>query len=61
MAPRTAPPVVLDLDNDPIDPDHGEAWEAEIDRRIADVREGRVETVAVEDVLARIRAKHGWA
>ncbi len=60
MAP---PPVAAlplpDVDDEEADADHGEAWEAEIDRRIADVREGRVETIAWEDVQAKIEAMLG--
>ncbi len=38
------------------DADHGEAWEAELDRRIADVREGRVECIPWDEVQAKARA-----
>ena len=43
-------------DDDPLDEpfEQGDAWEQEIDRRIADVREGRVELVEYEDVMAEI-------
>jgi putative addiction module component (TIGR02574 family) len=44
-------PADLDLDHD-----HGEAWEREIDRRMEDVREGRVETIPAEQVFAEIDA-----
>ena len=56
MAPRTAPPAVPDPDDEAADPDHDEAWEAELDRRIADVREGRVQLVPWEEVQAKARA-----
>jgi predicted transcriptional regulator len=48
-ARKTAPDEHLD---DPLE--HGDAWEQEIDRRIADVREGRVELLEHEDVMADI-------
>lgn len=41
----------LDVD-EPLE--HGDALEQEIDRRIADVREGRVELLEHEDVMAEI-------
>lgn len=56
MAPRTAPPALPDLDDEAADPDHGEAWDRELDRRIADVREGRVQCKPADQVTAEIRA-----
>jgi putative addiction module component (TIGR02574 family) len=57
MAP---PATVLPLpdvdDEEEADADHDEAWDAELDRRIADVREGRVECIPVEEVFADIDA-----
>jgi hypothetical protein len=58
MAPPPAAALPLpdvDLDEE-ADADHGEAWEAELDRRIADVREGRVKCVSLEDAFARLDA-----
>jgi len=49
-APASSPaeePADLDLD-------HGEAWEREIDRRMAEVRTGQVETIPAEAVFAEI-------
>lgn len=43
-------------ENESTDPDWEEAWEAELDRRIADVREGRVQLIAVEETLAKLDA-----
>jgi hypothetical protein len=37
--------------------DHGEEWEAEIDRRMEDVRSGRVELIPAEQVFAELDAK----
>ena len=57
MAPPSAAALSLpDVDDEEVDADRDEAWEAELDRRIADVREGRVETVAWEDVQVKIEA-----
>lgn len=63
MAPPPAAALPLpDLDDDdaPADPGWEDAWNAELDRRIADVREGRVECVPWEEVQASIRARYGW-
>lgn len=40
--------------------EHGDEWEAEIDRRIQDVRSGRVKMIPIEEVEAEFRAKYGW-
>ncbi len=40
----------------PMDPDWEAAWTKEIDRRIADIREGRVALVDGKDVFAEARA-----
>lgn len=39
--------------------DVGEYWEAEIQRRIADVDAGRVQTVPAEDVFERLERRFG--
>ena len=49
------PPPELD-DDEEADADLDEAWDAELDRRIADVREGRVKLIPLEEVQADIRA-----
>jgi putative addiction module component (TIGR02574 family) len=60
-AARSLPPVDHDEDGDaPADSGWDDAWDAELDRRIADVREGRVECIPWEEVQASIRARHGW-
>lgn len=56
-AAHSEPPVDLDADDDaPMDPGWEDAWEAELGRRIADVREGRVRLVPWEETQARARA-----
>jgi putative addiction module component (TIGR02574 family) len=47
---------LADVDDEEADADHDEAWEAELDRRIADVREGRVQLVSEDQVFARLDA-----
>jgi putative addiction module component (TIGR02574 family) len=42
-------------DAEPLDP----AWEAEIERRIEDVRSGKVKMVPHEEAMARIRSRLG--
>lgn len=61
-AARSLPPDldVDDRDDGPAEPGWEEAWDAELDRRIAEVREGRVELIPREEVTAAIRAKYGW-
>jgi putative addiction module component (TIGR02574 family) len=39
------------------DDDVEAAWTEEIERRVAEVREGRVELVDAEEVMARLRAR----
>lgn len=39
------------------DLDYGAAWELEIDRRIEEVRAGKVETIPAEQVFAEIDAE----
>lgn len=41
----------------PADPGWDDAWEAELDRRIADVREGRVQLIPAEQVFAELDEK----
>jgi putative addiction module component (TIGR02574 family) len=58
MAPPPAAALPLaDVDDEEADADHDEAWEAELDRRIADVREGRFECKPADQVTAEIRAR----
>jgi putative addiction module component (TIGR02574 family) len=61
-AARSLPPDDDDADADgaPVDPGWEDAWNSELDRRIADVREGRVQPIPREEVTAAIRAKYGW-
>ena len=55
-AARSAPPVDLDDDDAPADPGWEDAWEAELGRRIAEVREGRVQLIPWEETQATARA-----
>ncbi len=41
---------------EPVDPSWEAAWAAEIDRRITDIREGRVKLVDAADVFTEARA-----
>ncbi|MFO0593419.1 MAG: addiction module protein [Polyangiaceae bacterium] len=45
-----------DDDEEPADPDWDEAWDAELTRRIADVNEGRVECLTLEETMAGVDA-----
>lgn len=56
-AARSLPPVDDDDDDAPADPGWNEAWNAELDRRIADVREGRVQLIPAEQVFAELDEK----
>jgi putative addiction module component (TIGR02574 family) len=59
MAPPRAaalPMPAVDDDEELTEAAHGEAWDAELDRRIADVREGRVQCKPADQVTAEIRA-----
>ena len=48
-----------DDDEAPPDLDWDDAWEAELARRIADVREGRVQLIPWEETKAKIEAMLG--
>jgi hypothetical protein len=52
-------PSMGDTSADPLE--HGEDWEAEINRRIADQRAGHGRSIPLDEVVADIRAKYGWA
>lgn len=57
-ARKLEPAKALSIDDSGADPlEYGEEWEAEIDRRIEDVRAGRVELVPAEQVFAELDAK----
>jgi putative addiction module component (TIGR02574 family) len=45
---------LLDRDRDP---DYDEAWAAEIERRVREVKEGSATLVSADEVLARLRAQ----
>jgi hypothetical protein len=47
-------------DQDDGDPaELGAAWAAEIERRVAEIRNGTAETYALEDVLAEMEERYG--
>ncbi len=59
MPPPPAAVLARPLEDDEPDlspAEHDAAWETEIEQRIADVREGRVQTIPWEDVQAKARA-----
>jgi putative addiction module component (TIGR02574 family) len=41
---------------EPVDPGHEAAWTEVLDRRLQEIREGRVETIDAAEVLAKARA-----
>jgi putative addiction module component (TIGR02574 family) len=49
--------LAASLDNEPAEEGVETAWKEEIERRIEDVRSGRVKTIPGEQVLARARAR----
>lgn len=53
--PRTKPIPLRGRTPDPVD--HGDEWDAELERRIADVREGRVKCIPFEQVMEEVRVK----
>ena len=50
--------LIVSLD-DNFDEDAAEAWEAELDRRVREIEEGRAQGRPAESVLAEVRAKYG--
>jgi len=50
--------LIASLD-DKFDQDAETAWDAELDRRVKEIEEGRVRGRPAESVLAEIRAKYG--
>ncbi len=56
-SPPLAPTATLPEDEAELD--HGEAWEAEIGRRIEEVRSGQVQLIAWEEVQAEIETMLG--
>ena len=55
---RIAAELIASLDEGE-DADVETAWAAEIDRRIAEIESGEVETVSWEEARARVRSKLG--
>lgn len=60
-ARKLEPVKPASLDDESVDPfEHGDEWEAEIQRRIEDQRAGRGKSIPLDEVVADIRAKYGW-
>lgn len=55
-AARSLPPID-DEDDAPADAGWDDAWDAELDRRIAEVREGRVQAISADQVFAELDEK----
>lgn len=51
--------LLIELDDPGSDVDVESAWEAEIEARVRAVKEGRVEGIPYEDVLARVDRRLG--
>jgi putative addiction module component (TIGR02574 family) len=49
--------LIETLDNEPAEEGIEEAWGKEIERRMDDIRSGRVETIPVEKVRERLKAR----
>ena len=49
--------LIESLDEGAEDPDAAEAWAREIERRVREVDEGRVQLIPWEEVRARLRAR----
>lgn len=48
--------VAANANEEPVDPEWEAAWTAEIDRRVAEIREGRATLIDRDEAFARIRA-----
>lgn len=60
-ARKIEPAKPIDVDDTSVAPlEHGDEWEAEIARRIAEHDAGRGKSLSLEEVDAEIRAKYGW-
>lgn len=60
-ARKLEPAKPINIDDTSVDPlEHGDEWEAEINRRIAEAEAGKGKWVSLEEVEAKIRAKYGW-
>jgi putative addiction module component (TIGR02574 family) len=46
--------LIETLDNEPVEEGVGAAWDAEIKRRVDDIRSGRVKTIPGEQVLREL-------
>lgn len=58
---RKPEPAPHSIDETSVGPlEHGEEWEAEIERRAGEVRSGRVQTIPCEEIAEKIRAEYGW-
>ena len=36
-----------------------QAWQGEVEKRVEEIKSGRVKTIPAEEVFAKLRAKHG--
>ncbi|MEI6235430.1 MAG: addiction module protein [Planctomycetota bacterium] len=50
-----------DEDDTLVDPGAEAAWDAEIDKRIAEIDSGKVVGIPHDEVMASIRAKYKWS
>ena len=49
--------LIASLDEEPVEEGVEAAWDAEIKRRVDDIRSGRVKAIPCEQVLARLKAR----
>ncbi len=54
---RLAHTLLLSIDDEP-DPDVTAAWDAEIKRRVDEIRSGQVKGIPVEEVFGQLRDKY---
>ncbi len=54
---RLAHALILSIEDEP-DQDVAAAWDAEIERRVDEIRSGRVKGIPAEDVFAKLRDKY---
>ena len=63
LADRSALTRILieSLDGEPAEDlaDVEQAWQAEVEKRVDEIKSGRVKTIPAEEVFAKLRAKYG--
>lgn len=52
--------LILSLD-EVTDKEVEKAWDAEIERRVAEIKSGKAKGRPAEDILAEIRARYAWS